>query len=82
MTYTFRSANGGVAKLVLLDVSFSGDTKSVVVPNSVGTTPQKLLAYFLSADSVMLAADDSYLVAGLYESRGQNEKIWRKINRP
>jgi len=80
-TLTFRSANGGVLKFVLLEGVNSGDNHSGLVPNAAGTAVQKWAAYVLSADNVALARDDSYPVAAMFDSRGQNERIWRKINR-
>lgn len=80
-TLTFRSANGGIMKLVLIEPSFSGDTSTPLIPNAAGSTQAKIAAYILSADNVALARDDSYPIAALRDSRGQNEKIWRKVYR-
>lgn len=80
-TLTFRSANGGVLKLVILEGTGSGDTRSTLIPNAAGTPQQKLAAYILSGDNVALARDDSYPVAALRDSRGQNERIWRLLFR-
>ena len=80
-TLTFRSASGGILKTVLLDVVKTGDTRSALVPNGSGNSAQKWAAYLLSVDNFNLAADDSYPVDALFDSRGQNERIWRKVFR-
>jgi len=80
-TLTFRSANGGIMKMVFLESSLAGDTRSTLTPNAAGTPTQKIAAYVLSADNVALARDDAYPIAALRDSRGQNERIWREINR-
>lgn len=78
---TFRHANGGVGKLVLLESSLGGDTQVALVPNAAGNVAQKIAAYIMSADSPMLALDNAFPVAPLRDSRGQNEATWRKIYR-
>jgi len=80
-TLTYRSANGGIMKQVFLEASLSGDARVTLVPLSSGTPVQKIAAYTMSADNVFLARDDGYPVAALRDSRGQNERIWREINR-
>ena len=81
VTLTYRSANGGVLKQVMLEPSLAGDARVVLVPNAAGTGIQRIAAYTLSADNVIIARDDSYPVAAMRSSPGQNEKIWRKIYR-
>jgi hypothetical protein len=80
-TLTFRTANGGVLKCVFIEGSSGGDTRATLLPNAAGTATQRIAAYILSADNVALGRDDSYPVAAMRDSRGQNEKIWRKIYR-
>lgn len=80
-TLTFRSANGGIMKIVLLETSLGGDTRITLVPNPAGTLVPLLASYVLSADNVILARDDAYPVAALRDSRGQNERIWREVYR-
>jgi len=80
-TMTFRSANGGIMKVVLLETSLTGDTRTTIIPNSGGTLVPLFASYVLSADNVLLARDDAYPVAALRDSRGQNERIWREIFR-
>jgi hypothetical protein len=81
LTQTYRSANGGILKVVMLESNQAGDARVTLVPNAAGTPSQKLAAYIMSADNVFLARDDAYPVNPLRDSRGQNEKIWRLINR-
>jgi hypothetical protein len=78
---TFRSANGGIMKVVYLESSTGGDTRSTLIPSAVGTPFQRFAAYLLSADNVAIARDDAFLIAALRQSNGQNERIWRKLYR-
>lgn len=80
-TQTYRSANGGVIKIVLLESSNVGETRITLIPNAAGTPSQRLASYIMSSDNVVLARDDSYPVAALRDARGQNEKIWRLVFR-
>lgn len=81
MTLSFRSANGGIMKLVYLESNQSGEARSTLVSNAAGTPPQKIAAYILSADNVALARDDAYPLNPLFDSRGQNERVWRDVFR-
>jgi len=78
---SFRSANGGIMKLQYMESSLSGDARATLIPSSVGQPAQRLAAYIMSADNVAIARDDSFMVAALRDSRGQNEAIWRSIYR-
>lgn len=81
ITLTFRSANGGIMKFVLLESNQTGDNRVALIPNAAGTPPQRVAAYMLSADGIQLARDDAYPVNALRDSRGQNERVWREIFR-
>lgn len=81
LTQTYRSGNGGIMKVVLLETNQSGDAQIALVPNGAGSASQRLAAYVMSADNVAIARDDAFPVAALRDSRGQNEQIWRLINR-
>lgn len=81
VTLSFRTANGSVIKQVFIETGLAGDTRTTLVPNAAGNSVQKFAAYLLSADNVALGRDDSYPVAALRDSRGQNEKVWRSIYR-
>lgn len=78
---TFRSANGGIAKIALLEPNISGNSKTALVPNAAGTAVQKIAAYVLSADSPVMARDDAFLINALVDARGENESIWRLVYR-
>lgn len=80
-TLSFRTANGSVMKTVILEGNVNADTKTTLVPNSSGTTDQRIAAYILSADNWALGRDDSYPVSAMFAAYGQNERIWRKIYR-
>ncbi|HEY9664895.1 MAG TPA: hypothetical protein V6C65_41170 [Allocoleopsis sp.] len=81
LTQTYRSANGGIMKIVLLETNQAGDTRVALVPNTVGTPSARLAAYLLSADSFVMARDDAFPVSPLRDARGQNESVWRKVYR-
>lgn len=81
VTLSFRSANGGVVKTILLETSLTSNQQIALVPNGAGNPAQKWAAYIISVDSPLLARDDAYPVAALRDSRGENERIWRKVNR-
>jgi hypothetical protein len=68
-------------KLVYLEGNVAGNSRLNLVPNVAGSNFQRVAAYVLSADNICLGRDDSYPVAALRESRGQNERVWRSIHR-
>lgn len=76
-TYTFRSALGHIGKIVLMEAVQAGNARAPMnpaAPTAVGT----LASYVISGDSWIIARDDSFLVAPLNESYGQNEAIFRR----
>lgn len=78
---TFRSANGGVMKVVLLETNVGGSAKLALVPNASGTNYQKLASYIMSTDNVALARDDAYPLSPMFLSAGENERLFRLIYR-
>jgi hypothetical protein len=80
-TLTFRHALGGIGKIVLLESGNGGDSRSSLIANAAGSATQRLAAYLMSADSPMVALDNSFPVTPLRDSRGQNEAIWRLVYR-
>lgn len=80
-TLTFRHALGGIGKIVLIESTLAGDTQVALVPNGAGNPAQRIAAYMMSADSPMIALDNSFPVSALRDSRGQNERVWREIFR-
>lgn len=81
LTLTFRHALGGIGKLVLLETTQGGNTRIALVPNAAGSAPQRLAAYIMSADSPMIALDNSFPISPLRDSRGENETIWKQLYR-
>lgn len=75
-TFTFRSIAGGVARLQLMESSFSGNLKQT--PPFATTTANNLTQFLNGNSSIMIARDNSFLNARLRQSDGQNEKLWRK----
>lgn len=75
VTLTFRSANGGVAKLVFIEPNFGGNQRSALVAVPLGTAVQRIAAFAGSSDSPFMALDNSFLAAPLRDSRGENESI-------
>jgi hypothetical protein len=80
-TLTFRHALGGIGKIVFLEANLGGSARIALVPNAAGTSPQRIAAYLLSADSPMIALDNSFAVASLRDSSGENEAIFKLVNR-
>lgn len=81
VTLTFRHALGGIGKLVLLETSLSGDSRLALVANAAGNPAQRMAAYMMSADGIMVALDNSFPISPLRDSRGQNETIWKQLYR-
>lgn len=77
--FTFRSSNGGIAKLVMLEDSQSGNSKTTYA--NMGSVRQAIADYCIGPGSWIYARDNGYPVAVLFESQGQNESVWRKIYR-
>lgn len=79
---SMRTGNGGTMKIVVLDTIHNRNDQAIVVPNAAATTvPERLAAYLLSGTNWVIGRDDSYPVAALRQSYGQNETVWKKINR-
>jgi hypothetical protein len=80
-TFTFRSAAGGIAKLVLLETTIGGNS---TIPFPVPNAPaiNNLANWAVSADSHIVARDNGFLIVPLRLSQGENEAVWRKRYRP
>jgi len=79
-TLTFRTANGGIQKVVMMENSLgTGEQRLTLLNNPAGSPAQKLASYMLSADNVTIGSDDSYVIAPLRELTGQNEHIVKRI---
>lgn len=75
---TFRSANGGILQTNLFEGSLGGTSVSTLIPAGTGQWQVVYAAYLLSASGWVIARDDSYPVAALNVSLGQNEAIFNK----
>jgi hypothetical protein len=80
---SLRSANGSTMKVEVLDSMTSSQAQTNVIPNPAALSyAEAVSAYLLSAQGWVLARDDGYPIAALRQSHGQNETVWKKINRP
>lgn len=80
-TLTFRTALGGLMKLVILEANQSGNATVPLIANATGNVFQQLAAHIMSASGVVQGIDNSFPVTPLRDSRGQNEKLFRELNR-
>jgi len=81
ITLSFRSALGGIQKLIYMEGNVAGKTRTTLLSNAAGTASERIASYMMSADNITLAADDSYCVAPLRLSLGENEAINSRIYR-
>lgn len=79
---TMRSAGGGIMRIEWMENPSTGDTQFALIPSGSGAYYQQVAAYLLSSEGWAIARDNGFPIAGLRVSRGQNEALWRKINRP
>lgn len=79
--WTFRTGNGNVMKVNLLEGVFGGN---VQIPMASDTTPGVLglRTYMTGDNAIVMARDRSFAVAPMNSSYGQNEKTWRRRFRP
>ena len=80
--FSFRTANGGIMKINILETSNTSDLVTPLVANAIGSDSQKMAAYIISSAGWLLARDDAFPIAPLNWSNGQNEAVWRKRKRP
>lgn len=80
-TITYRTAGGSIMKQVLLEANVGGNDKVVAQADDLGDRVEKLIGFTLSADSAIIGIDNTFPVTGLFDSRGENERIWKKIYR-
>lgn len=82
MTQSYRTANGGILKLTWLeDTNGTLVNQATLVANAAGSNDQRLAAYMLSSAAWIIARDDSFPVAPLKQSFGQNEAVFRQRHR-
>lgn len=79
---SLRSGNGGIMYINWLEGNVGGDTTVALIPSGAGAAEQQVAAYLLSSEGWAIARDDGFPIAGYKISRGQNEALWRKSNRP
>lgn len=79
---SMRTAGGSHFFINWIEGISNNDTVFALVPSGAGAYYQQCAAYLLSSEGWVIGRDDSFPVAGLRVSNGQNEAVWRKINRP
>lgn len=79
---SFRSANGGILKIQMMEAANSGSQQVPLVPNPTGAYHQRIASYILSGDSIVIARDNGFAIAALRQSLGENEKLWQNSFRP
>lgn len=78
VTYTWRTVEGGIMKLVLLDVSGDDEGGRNSYPTG-GNTADAVFEFFTDkSNSLAVARDTSRPFKGLRQSFGQNELLFRK----
>ncbi len=75
--YTWRSGNGGILKVSVMEPWVSANSRS---PLAVSVIPSVTAfnAWILGEDSVIMARDRSFPVAPMNESYGQNDKLFER----
>lgn len=73
---TFRTQEGGVMRVVLLENVVDQDIKQTYA--NAGVLFQNIFDYFTASTGWALARDTSYPVVPIFKSGGQNEKTWRQ----
>jgi hypothetical protein len=79
---SFRTASGGIMYVEWLEGNTALDTSVVLTPSGVGAYQQQVASYLLSSEGWAIGRDDSFPISALKFSQGQNEALWRKVNRP
>lgn len=80
VTFTFRTLEGGIAKLVLLDTAFGFDDEQLLYPTGISGL-DNIFDQLSAGDSPMLGKDTSPAFAPYQVSQGQNELLWRNRKR-
>lgn len=79
ITFTLRTSEGGIMRVVLLQPAVGGDVQEVYADMS--GAQKAVVDHLLGTASWILAKDTSWPIVSMRLSRGQNEKIWRKLYR-
>lgn len=80
-TYTFRTAEGGIMKIIMLETTSTANSVTSMATPPGGALDTLLDFVINSETSIFLGRDTSHIVAGLRRSQGQNEKLFRKVFR-
>lgn len=72
---TYRSANGGIAKICLMDTVVPGKSR---IPLS---SSDDITAFVLGTNGWIIARDDGFLVAPINVSMGENEVLFKARHR-
>ena len=78
--YTFRTFEGGIAKLTLLETTSTSNAQ--ITYAAANAQAQAIFDAFTDPDAGWLGRDTSFILAPLRLNLGQNEAIWRKRFRP
>ena len=82
LTQSYRTVNGGIMKLTLLeDVNGTLKNRAALIANAAGSDDQKLAAYVISSAGWMLGRDDSFPFATLNQTFGENEATYKARHR-
>lgn len=73
--YTFRTYQGGIAKVNILEGAYTSDAK--LTYGALEEDEQDFIDYVLSDDSWLVGRDGGHYLSFLRASGGQNEKLWR-----
>jgi hypothetical protein len=79
---SFRTAGGGIMNIEYMEGYDNRTSSTPFVANATGTYFEKVGAYVLSSEGWLFGRDDTWPIATLKISGGQNEALNRKITRP
>jgi hypothetical protein len=75
---TFRTANGGILQVNMLEGNTGGTAIIPLIPAGTGAWSVVMASYLLSSSGWVIARDDSFPVAALNRALGQNEAVFNK----
>lgn len=77
--FTFRTQLGGIMKFTWMGVHIS---PNVSIPFGGAGYPTAVATYILGNTAPWIGRDGSFPIAALAFHPGQNEALWKKVNRP
>lgn len=80
LTMTYRSGNGHIGKVELMETVISSNDRYPFGGGSIGETVA-IKNYVMGANNIIMARDRSFPIAPLNEASGQNERLFRKRHR-